>query len=123
MTIGRTTQWRLPYWLALFAVLVQLIASFGHLHPEDYNFLLTGHHATVVSTDTGPWHNSSAAIAPDTDCAICASAMLLGSSALPDAFVLPAPSVTASAQPTTGDELRLTPPPHSLFSTRAPPSL
>ena len=34
---------RAPYWIALLAMLLQFVASYGHLHPQDFNFLLHGH--------------------------------------------------------------------------------
>jgi hypothetical protein len=120
-TSARVTIRQLPHWLALFAVLIQLIASFGHIHPEDYRFLVHGHGATIVKAGDGPIGGSGPFLAPDIDCAICASAQILGTGALPVAFapsVLHLDTVTSLA---AVDELWLTPPRHLLFSTRAPP--
>jgi hypothetical protein len=107
-------------WLALFGVLVQLVASFGHVHPEDYRFFLHGDHALVLTAGNGPTGNFPA-LPGDIDCPICASVLLLGSSALPNAVVLPLPQVAETASSFVGDALWLTPPRHLLFTTRGPP--
>jgi hypothetical protein len=115
---------RLPHWLALFAVFVQLFASIGHIHPEDYRFLLHGHGTLSVKAGDGPSGGESSPVLPaDRDCAICASAHLLGSSTLPDAVAPQAPRLENLALLTAVEELWLTPPPHLLFFTRGPPLL
>lgn len=113
---------RLPAWLALFAVLMQLVASIGHVHPEDYLFLLRGHGTPVLSAGHAPSGGSSPSLAPDTDCAICASVQILGTAALPNPFALPPLREQGAAIVlATVDELWLTPPPYLLFITRGPP--
>ena len=107
--------------LALFALLVQIVASFGHIHAEDYRFLLRGHSATILTADGGALGHSSPALASDTDCAICASAQLLGNGALPDIQPLSTPGVQDVASIVVATAFWLTWPRHLLFSTRAPP--
>ncbi|HEY1503393.1 MAG TPA: hypothetical protein VGF92_03785, partial [Stellaceae bacterium] len=60
-------------------------------------------------------------LASDTDCPVCASISLLGSSALPDGLRLPLPSLHVSSLLIAFDALHLTSPPHLLFETRGPP--
>lgn len=118
---ARTTIRQMPHWLALVAVLIQLIASFGHIHAEDYRFLVHGHSATIVKAGDGPTGGAGPFLAPDIDCAICASAQILGAGALPVAFAPSALHLDGVTSLAAVDELWLTPPRHLLFSTRAPP--
>jgi hypothetical protein len=71
--------------LALFALALQLMLPFAHLHPEDIfgpggaPFTLSAvERFDPPSTDPHPSHN-------DDYCAICATMYLLGSSPIPDA--------------------------------------
>ena len=71
--------------LALFALALQFMLSFAHLHPEDIfgqggpSFaLLAAERSQPLSTDPHPSHN-------DDYCAICATMYLLGSSPIPEA--------------------------------------
>ena len=114
---------RLPHWLALMAVFVQLVASFGHMHAEDYNFLLRGHSPTTVASADGSSGGSQQSLAPDADCAVCASAQILGSGALPDPQLLSAPHAQRVSSQGVLVELFLIPPRHILFTTRGPPSV
>jgi hypothetical protein len=112
-----------PGWLALFTLLIQLVGSFGHMHPEDFRFLQHGNAAPTLMAGDGPAGRSSPVLPADTDCPICASVLLLGSSALPDAVVLPLPQIATTSALFIGATLWLTPPRHLLFSTRGPPSV
>jgi hypothetical protein len=71
--------------LALFALTLQFMLSFAHLHPEDIfgprgpSFTLSAaERSQPLSSDPHPSHN-------DDYCAICATMYLLGSSAIPEA--------------------------------------
>jgi hypothetical protein len=112
---------RLPHWLALVAVFVQLVASFGHIHAEDYNFLLRGHSMTAVASADGSSGGAQQTLAPDIACAVCASAQILGSGALPDSLLVQAPHVQRVASNGTFVQLLLIAPRHTSFSTRGPP--
>ena len=108
--------------LALFALAVQLVLSFGHIHPEDF----------WTPRDQPAFAQSSGAPAPalpdnptlptHDDCAICVAMAMAASSALPAPVVLPPPS-------NFGDIARPLPPrpviaaaPRLPFQTRAPPA-
>jgi len=119
MRRGSLRRW--PAWLALFAVLLQFAANIGHLHPEDYSFLLRGHHAAVVIANDQGFPAPSPLLKGDADCAICATARLIGSSSLPPAVTLPVPVSAALATLMRDEALRLVAPDHLLFATRAPP--
>lgn len=111
----------LPGWLALFAMAVQLVVSFGHLHPEDYRFLLRGHGTPTLSAGDFKPGSSLPALPVDDDCPICASVFLLGNAPMPATASLPLPRGTALAAASVGEALWLSPPRHFLFTTRAPP--
>ena len=71
--------------LALFALALQFMLSFAHLHPEDIfgpggasSTLSAAERSQSPSTDPHPGHN-------DDYCAICATMYLLGSSPIPEA--------------------------------------
>jgi hypothetical protein len=111
----------LPCWLALFAIAVQLVVSFGHTHPEDYRFLLRGHGGPMVSAGDFQPGQSSPALPADTDCPICAAVFLLGNAPVPAGLAFPLPQGVALAAVPTGEALWLPPPRHFLFTSRAPP--
>ncbi len=119
--IARRNLQRSAPWLALFALLVQFVAAFGHMHPEDYRFLERGHGLASLRAGSGPVDPSSPVLPPDVDCPICASVFLLGNAPLPAAIPLPAPPGVALAIVAAGKALWLTLPRHLLFITRGPP--
>ena len=74
--------------LALFALALQFMLSFAHLHPEDIfgpghtsSTLSAAERSQPLSTDPHPSHN-------DDYCAICATMYLLGSAPIPEAPAL-----------------------------------
>jgi hypothetical protein len=107
--------------LALFAVLLQFIASIGHLHPEDYRFLLRGHGALELAAADPFSHRGANGLAADADCAICASLQLLGSAALPDGGPPLMPQARIAAAVASDAALWLVARHHLLFVTRGPP--
>lgn len=117
---ARRTFCRLPLWLALFAVTLQFIAAFGHLHPEDYRFLVRGHGPVSIERG-GPSLPSEPATPVDSDCPICASIALLGNAPLPALVALPAPHAAAISITRLSEALWLSLPRHFLFTTRGPP--
>lgn len=112
---------RAPPWLALLAMLVQFVASFGHMDAGDFAFLLHGHGATRVASANWSGGAGNDGIASDIDCPICASMSMLGSSALPEGVRLPMPSSHGATVLAAFAALNLTPPAHLLFDTRGPP--
>lgn len=120
LATGRNSLRRAPQWLALLAMLIQFVASFGHFDPGDFDFLERGHGPLTLAAahETGGGGNGTAT---DVDCPICASIMLLGSSALPEAVRVPKPSIQRAVIVASLDALHLTPPSHLLFETRGPP--
>lgn len=83
---------RFGSWAALFALAIQLVLSFGHIHLEDFQ----GSSAAVLQSQAQP--NAPAdddgdrGFGPHHFCAICAAVSLTASSVLP-AVELPATPV------------------------------
>ena len=121
LAIGRRNLRRAPPWLALLAMMIQFVASYGHIHPQDFRGMLQGHGTPVITAPNGTGSGLGDGVAADTDCPVCASISLLGSSALPDGIRIPMPSSQASVAIVAFDALHLTAPPHLLFDTRGPP--
>jgi DUF2946 family protein len=121
LAIGRRNLRRAPQWLALLAMMIQFVASYGHIHPQDFRGMLQGHGTPVVTAPNGTSSGLGDGATADTDCPVCASISLLGSSALPDGIRVPMPSSQASTAVVAFDALHLTLPPHLLFETRGPP--
>jgi hypothetical protein len=121
LAIGRRNLRRAPQWLALVAMLVQFVASYGHIHPQDFRPLLQGHGVPSITAPNGTGSGLGDGLVGDTDCPVCASISLLGSSALPDGVQLSPPSSQQSMAIVAFDALHLTSPPHLLFETRGPP--
>jgi hypothetical protein len=102
-------------------MLVQFVASYGHLHPEDFDFLVHGHGALTISAGHGPMRAIGDPMDADLDCPICSSMQLLGSTPLPDGVHLVPRLVRDAIQTAVIDEFWLIPPAHLSFETRGPP--
>ena len=120
---------RLGARLALLALAVQIVLSFGHVH--FYAFGLASANATPVATaqDAGavppgkpaPIHKSDRPVG--ADCAICALIQLFAISAPAAAPALPLPAGLAPIGLQAPLASALAAPPHFLFQARAPPSV
>ena len=121
LAIGRTNLRRAPQFLALLAMLLQLVLSFGHFDPQDFRGLQSGHPPLTFANAQGTGGGTGQGLADDVDCPICSSIQLLSSTALPDGVALRAPVMGHGEAVLAGEALRLTPPPHLLFETRGPP--
>ena len=111
---------RAPQWLALLAMLIQFVASYGHFDPQDFNFLKHGHGSLslVASHSSAGGFNG---VTGDTDCPICASMQILGSSALPEGVRLPLPPLHGSSFIAALVPLNLPAPHYFLPDTRGSP--
>jgi hypothetical protein len=96
------TNLRLGGRLALFALAVQLVLSFGHIHLEDIYgnaraFAASSASAAMPAADNSqPPPASKHSNHTDDYCAICATVHLLGSSFAAQAPQLPLPFISAS---------------------------
>jgi Protein of unknown function (DUF2946) len=111
--------------LALFALALQLVLSFGHIHLSD----LLGPGAPIQTAAAAPASGDSpAAPAPSKKsngagdvCAICALIQLVNSSVHATAPSLPAPSEASFASWQTAFDFITAPSLRRAFSARAPP--
>lgn len=111
-------------WLACLSLLLQLAATAGHFHREDFALIAAGKATALAATDApGAPMRPGGQPAPPThdDCSLCFSLQLAGSSALPAPVVLAAPDVHRIVAPPPANALRLTATAYLLFQTRAPP--
>lgn len=121
-TIGGTglRWWRVARGLALAAMLVQLVASYGHIHPEDFQFL-NGHAAPMLTADRGPHQTPIQPGTIDDDCPICAAMHMAGSAPLPGPLVIAAPGEFGAVAIVSVAAIHLSSAAYSLFRSRAPP--
>jgi hypothetical protein len=114
---------RLGASLGLFALLLQLALSFGHLHPED---LLGGSAAGIEKVAgkaqlPGPAQDRPAPGAPHDDCPICAVMHVAGTIVLPEPPVLALPAQFTVTVLPADDLVAVVVPRRPPFQTRAPP--
>jgi hypothetical protein len=116
---------RVRSWLVLASLFVQLIATSGHFHREDFAFLYDGTGETVaLAATSGEGAPSlpgggSAALAHD-DCSLCFNLQIAQFSALPLAVAV-APPRDNKTVPRPAPILRRASIPHLLFLLRASP--
>jgi hypothetical protein len=111
-------------WLAFLSLLLQLAATAGHFHREDFAVIAAGKAAVLAANDApgAPTQPGGQPTLPThDDCSLCFSLQLAGSSALPLPIVLAAPHEHETPPPVPVTALRLTAAAHLLFQTRAPP--
>ncbi len=123
LAIGRTSLRRTPQFVALLAMLVQFVLSFGHFDGQDFAALQHSHQPPTIANGQGTGGGAGQGLAGDVDCPICSSIQLLGSTALPDGVRLRMPVVQLTGIVLAIAPLRLTPSPHLLFDTRGSPIL
>ena len=111
-------------WLACLSLLLQLAATAGHFHREDFTLIAPGKATALAAIDTpgAPAQPGGQPTLPThDDCSLCFSLQLAGSSALPVPVLLAAPDEHRIVAPPPATALRLTAAAHLLFQTRAPP--
>ncbi|MCK9918704.1 hypothetical protein MXD81_57230 [Microbacteriaceae bacterium K1510] len=87
---------RLTGWLALFALALQLVVGFAHVHSEDFAGLL---HPGVVRADPADFIPAGPSDPDHLTCDICAAVHLTGTSAMPTPPVLAVPVATTVDAP------------------------
>ena len=111
---------RLGSWLALFALAVQLVLTFGHAHLDGAG----RHSSTTIEASAGTATPASNNGSPGADdyCALCALAHLAGTLLLPAPAALSLPVVfTQSHRPEPPLRIALSASPSAPFAARAPP--
>jgi hypothetical protein len=110
--------------LGLFALAVQLVLSFGHIHPQDVvprsiPGAAASHNAWSATSSSGQ-HTPGGL--PDDDCPICMAMHAAASGLLPETPMAALPDPFGFAlRPTIIERLDVSLPRHILFQTRAPP--
>lgn len=117
-----------PAWLAIFSLVLQLVVTAGHFHPEDFALFYRDTGGAPVLASMGgqggaalPGGGGQPALPAHDDCALCFSLQLAGNSAMPEPVVLAAPPDEGSPLPSITAAPQRRPAPHSLAETRAPP--
>jgi hypothetical protein len=116
--------------LALFALAIQLVISFAHIHPQTLSprpelaLAAKASGATVLadgeSSFGGRTDNHGGGL-PHDSCAICASINLISSALTAQGPVLSIPANFDSVQLQSISDFEFQQSRHSLFQTRAPP--
>jgi hypothetical protein len=108
--------------LAVAAMALQLVLSFGHIHLEK---LASGSAIATVAASKAPTSQQNPAQHPanatDDFCAICATIHFVSSSLLPDAALLPVPFASRTIEHFGYFNFILTLPQRAAFRSRAPP--
>ena len=115
--------------VALFALAVQLVLSFGHIHLEDIygnarTFTASSASISLPATDNS-WPVPASPHSQHTDdyCAICATVHLLTSSFAAQAPQLPLPTYSAAIEHFDRVAFGYIPPQRTPFHSRAPPQV
>jgi hypothetical protein len=111
--------------LALLALAVQVMLSFGHVHlcnlaPTSSTSAMLIASGAALPGGGAPGHHPDGS--PDADCQICALLQLVAMSAAPVAPALPLPTSFRSIRLQAPAELAASASPHSQFQARAPPA-
>ena len=110
---------RFASWLALFALALQLVLSFGHVHLDG-----AGLTAVASATKHAPASPSSPSHPADDDddyCAICAVMHLTSTTFLPQAAPLPAVFVWQPVEHSDRVATDFAAPHRAVFQSRGPP--
>jgi DUF2946 family protein len=110
--------------LALFALAVQIVLSFGHVHlhnlaPGSTQPAMTTGSGTELASEPAPGRHPDGSL--DADCPICALIQLVATSAPSVAPALPLPASFGLIRRQAPLELASAFLPHVLFQARAPP--
>jgi hypothetical protein len=112
------THRRCGSWLALAAIALQLVLSFGHIHLDGVAGASGVTFKALSSQQNPPQHPADEA---EDFCAICATIHLASSSLLPDAPPLPVPSASATVDHFGNFTFAFISPQRAAFQSRAPP--
>jgi hypothetical protein len=109
-------------WLALAALTLQVVLSFGHIHLDG---IRQESPAITVAASKAPSSQQNPAQHPANEagdfCAICATIHLASSSFLPDAPLLPVPFASRTIEHFGNFTLVFVSPQRAAFPSRAPP--
>jgi hypothetical protein len=109
---------------ALFALSIQLVLSFGHIHPKDIQGTRSPVTASPQSQNTGGDGTAPANNDSDTGhdyCAICAALRLTSNSVIPTVALIATPISHSHRWLSDFNVAQISFELHSLFQARAPP--
>jgi len=109
-------------WLALAAVAMQLVLSYGHIHSVLPGRGHSGGIVQLLQPDQGS-NPSPASDAADKACEICAVMALAGTLVLPEPSALPEPAFAGLVTATPERATALSTAQYVLYRTRAPPTV
>src|ERR1700733_2600286 len=110
--------------LALFALAVQFVLAFGHIHHDDiYGFARPAAAiAAAVPDGSQPLPANHPGKHSDDYCAVCATMSLLGNSFVAAAPTLPLPLASHAIEQLDRAAAIFVAPPRAAFQSRAPPA-
>jgi Protein of unknown function (DUF2946) len=108
--------------LALFALAVQFVLAFGHIHHEDIYGSARPALAVAVPDGSQPLPANHPAKHGDDYCAICAAVSLLGNSFAAAAPTLPLPAASHAIERFDRVAAIFIAPRRAAFQSRAPPT-
>jgi DUF2946 family protein len=112
---------RIGGWLALVALTLQLVLTFGHVHLDHAAPLAPASTLAAAGSSSDPVAPTAPDGAADDYCVICALVHLAGSLTLSDAPALPVPIAFDRPRPPSAVSTELTASPFTLQRARAPP--
>jgi hypothetical protein len=112
---------RFGSWAALLALTIQLVLSFGHIHPEDI-LAAPAVAAQQQAPSDAPYDNGSGSGRHHDLCATCVAFHLTSSSVVPVAETPAIPIAQAHTWDVDDSRFRIAFGVHLLFQARAPPS-
>ena len=112
---------RLGGWLALCALTLQLVLTFGHIHLDRAAPLSPISAIVAAASSNDPATPAAPDNAADDYCAICALVHLAGSLTPAEAPALPVPIAFDRPTPPSAVSIRLTASKFTLLQARAPP--
>jgi hypothetical protein len=118
----RSANRRWSTWLALAAMALQLVLSFGHIHLEK---LASRSFVASMAASKAPWSQQTPTQHPANEaedfCAICTTIHLASSSFLPGAPILPVPFTSLTIEHFGSFNFIFVSPHRAAFQSRAPP--
>jgi hypothetical protein len=111
--------------LALFALAVQLLLSFGHIHRDDIygpDSASASAAAQPAANDSQPQPTNQPSKHSDDYCAICATMALLNTSFVAEAPQLPVPVISHAVEHVDRVVVAIMAPRRTAFQSRAPPA-
>lgn len=112
---------RIASWLALGALVLQLVLSFGHVHLDGRYGANAGASISGFAANAQPQPAPQPGDHDDDYCAICASIYLAATSFVPQAPPLPVPFVSRPIEHFGSAPIAFVAPRRTPFQSRAPP--